>query len=630
MLTTKNWAGLLLSLAVAFCAALLLPGCTPPGSRALLEGERLLRAGQYPQAIAKLQLATQLLPENAQAWNHLGLAHHKSNQANEALRAYQEALRRDPNLAAVRFNLGCLFLEQHNPQWAVSELTTYTLLQGDSPEGWLKLGTAQLRTQQLDAAERSFQSAIRLEPSLAEAWNGLGVIHTQRRRLKDAFQCFNAALQRQPNYSPALLNLATLYHHHLNNRALALQTYRKYLEIDPSAANAMVVRHSVRQLEAELAQAPARPAADIVSTPPAGPPASAPRTETNLAAVRQAPSLPAPVQPASERLPAPAESNLVQATPPPIKPEPPPQREPAPAPVKPVPESGPLPAAPPPMPEVVQLTEDPPPRIAQDMTPPPRQEVAPISPATAPLDQPSPLVRRATVTPTPDKRPLQDRMNPVTWFRGRDRPPPAPTPLTLPGASSQPETVTRPAPALSEQPATPAQPQPIPRYAYRPRLQPAQGDRAKADPFFAQGVQAHRERRLADAVRAYQQAGKLDPAFYEAHYNLGLAAYELKQSGQSLSAYEAALSIKPTSANALYNFALALQMAGYFQDAALELEKLLKNNPSEARAHFLLASLYADNLARPDLARVHYRKVLELEPQHPEALAIRFWLAATY
>src|SRR5690606_7200541 len=128
MLTTKNWRAVGALLATALIAAAILTGCTPPGPRALLDGERLIHAGKYTEAIAQLTVATQILPSNAQAWNHLGLAYHKAGQAINAQKAYEQARRLDLNLTAVRYNLGCLLLEENNLQPAIAELTAYTLL----------------------------------------------------------------------------------------------------------------------------------------------------------------------------------------------------------------------------------------------------------------------------------------------------------------------------------------------------------------------------------------------------------------------------------------------------------------------------------------------------------------------
>src|SRR5437764_15422733 len=82
---------------ILFIAGLLafmicISGCTPPGPRALLKGQRLIQQGKYAQAVQSLQEATRLLPKNAQAYNHLGLALQGNKQFGSALAAYKKAL----------------------------------------------------------------------------------------------------------------------------------------------------------------------------------------------------------------------------------------------------------------------------------------------------------------------------------------------------------------------------------------------------------------------------------------------------------------------------------------------------------------------------------------------------------
>ena len=133
---------------------------------------------------------------------------------------------------------------------------------------------------------------------------------------------------------------------------------------------------------------------------------------------------------------------------------------------------------------------------------------------------------------------------------------------------------------------------------------------------------------MQDATRAFKQATQFDPAFFEAHYNLGLSSAAAGDLRQSLLAYETALSIDPESTPARYNFAATLLQADYPRDAAEELETLLIAKPDEIRAHYLLAGIYAGQLGRPKEAQQHYRRVLELDPQHPASTSMRYWLEA--
>jgi tetratricopeptide (TPR) repeat protein len=168
----------------------------------------------------------------------------------------------------------------------------------------------------------------------------------------------------------------------------------------------------------------------------------------------------------------------------------------------------------------------------------------------------------------------------------------------------------------------------FPRYTYRHPAKPVSGDRSAAQRALAQGVQAQGARRLPEAIQAYRQAAQLDPACYEAYYNLGLALASAGSLQQSLSAYETAIAIRPESIDARYNFALALKQANYVVDAANELEKLLASYPNEARSHLAVGTWYAGPLNQPSKAREHFLKVLEIDPSNPQAPVIRNWLSS--
>ncbi len=598
VLTNKNCGakampGLLLAAAV-ICA-----GCAPPGPRALLEGKKLVEEGRFAEALEPLQTATRLLPQNAHGWNYLGLAYHGSGQPEPAVKAYRSALALDHKLAVVRFNLGCLFLEQEQLGPAIDELKSYTLLQPGAVEGWLKLGAAQLRSRRLDEAERSFRSAMDLHARDSEALNGMGLIQWQRRRWSEAANYFSVSSVQDPPYAPALLNLAILNHQQLNNRTAALKHYRQYLALQPRPADADTVEATVRQLESEL-----NPPALAQRPLPASPPASAlPRTlapvaptnspgrATQSPVVASARTNPAVSGPAAR--PA-FPTNLIA-----LKPAPEPARPPA----RPAIATNKITEPPPTRPVEVEVTQVQPTLVVKSA-----QEIAP-APAVSPVQiEGDPSVQPGQIPTNSQKRGILARLNP---FSGRPK-------------SAGDETSVPPAASRGNEAPLVA----VPRYSYLSPQPPTAGSRAEAEKLFQRGVTAHKAGNRAQAVGEYQAAVRKDPAYFDAYYNLGLAALDSGDVRVSLWACELALSLKPGSADARYNFALVLKAAGYSRDAADQLHKLLGANPSDARAHLSLANLYSQQLQQPDLAREHYQRVLELNPRHPEAAKIRFWLTA--
>ena len=546
--------------------AIFLAGCAPSGPRALLKGKRLLERGDYAGAAAQFKTATSLLATNAQAWNYLGVACQHAGQTDAAVAAYQRALALDRDLMEAHYNLGCLWLEQNKPDAAASEFTAYTLRRSKAPEGWLKLGLAQLQAHDVAAAEKSFSTVHYLNPNNPEALNGLGLTSIERGRPREAALFFAAAAKEKTDYGPALLNLATVAQQYLHDNTLALQHYRAYLALTPRPANWDAVNDLANSLE--------QPAVVAAANPPpavgAARVAAAPRTQ----AVARASFNPS-------RGTAPP-SRAVK-----IQPEP-------------VVVGMPLATAPPEMAagKTGALSRLNPLNWFRSSAPEKSNEIK-----VTPLPPPAGDNNRAGTAPLP----------------------PAKAGPAVPTASaSAPAPVVAPKPVKIVQPASPA----FPRYLYLSPRKPSAGDRRTASGAFTRAREFEQDLRWLDVLQSYRQAAELDPAWFEAQYNYGVVAYRLRNYNQSLAAYEIALAIQPDSVDARYNFALALKAAGYATDAVNELEKIVAANPNEARAHLALGNLYAQQLHDPGRARRHYLKVLEVNPGNPQAGEIQLWLSS--
>ena len=165
-----------------------------------------------------------------------------------------------------------------------------------------------------------------------------------------------------------------------------------------------------------------------------------------------------------------------------------------------------------------------------------------------------------------------------------------------------------------------------PRYSYLHPALPKAGDRQVAKTFFDDGTKAQQIKEWQRAKAAYLQAAKADPAWFEARFKLGQAAYYTGETGLALQAFENALSIDPNDGPARFNFAMSLVQGTYYADAAKELETFLQFDPNNVQAHLEAGNLYADKLFDVAKAAIHYKRVIGLNPEHPQAVNMRYWL----
>lgn len=623
-------------------------GCAPSGPQALMKGEALLKQGDLPGAVKMLERAVREIPEQAQAWNHLGLAYHYSGQRDKAVAAYNSALEKNRNLAVVHHNLARLYLERGDLNPAIDSLTRYLILKPEAQDAWLDLGICQLKTRQWDAAERTLLAYARSNPRSVEALNGLGLIQVQRRKYREAYTQFHAASQVQPVQAAAVLNMATVAFQHLRYRDFGLQKYREFLALSPNAEAAAAVRLLVQHLDAATNSVPklmAQSATNTMRISPAPP----------VLPAASSPSLPAPPAGPSNLAAQPAPFRTTSPQPPPAVTQPAPSRTvtntpPVPPPV--------IASAKPPTPQPAPPQEPEPERLPVKVVERPDEEVKPVAalrpsplPEAVQSDKPeeTPSVAETLQVPSPPAaRPgLLSRLNPQGWFRKTEKQPtplsenpvprrtaPSTTPLKEPVKPAKPkESTTGPQASSAEAPVerpqsatTPAIPS-YARYRYVSPQAPKPGDREQAELAFTEGAQAQEKGQLTVAIGRYQAAVQADPSYFEAYYNMAIAASRAGDTLGSLAAYERSLAVQPKSLTARFNFAVALQKANYPEDAAAEFERLASDHPGQSRAHFALGNLYAQSLFRTDLARKHYARVLELEPSHSQAAAMRQWLA---
>ena len=94
------------------------------------------------------------------------------------------------------------------------------------------------------------------------------------------------------------------------------------------------------------------------------------------------------------------------------------------------------------------------------------------------------------------------------------------------------------------------------------------------------------------AEPAFREALRRDADDFDANMYLGAILYKRRQMDEAKTYLDRALKLNPSSATARYEMAMWKSTAGQYEDAAKDLEELVKANPDWLQPHIELANVY--------------------------------------
>jgi tetratricopeptide (TPR) repeat protein len=173
-------------------------------------GAASVKGELWADASADFLRATELAPDNAQAWSGLALAAGRLKDKNTAYLAYRRAselLPLDPDLAwGYGFDANALF---HFDD-ALEAYRRYTALAPLDPRGWSNEGTVLVELGRFDESQACFDRALALRPGMIPALNGKGSAYYYARRFETARSLWAKVLDLDPRDPTATRNMSTL------------------------------------------------------------------------------------------------------------------------------------------------------------------------------------------------------------------------------------------------------------------------------------------------------------------------------------------------------------------------------------------------------------------------------------
>ena len=632
--TTKKPAHKFIDQGIAWCLFALLTGCTPPEKTSLENGSQLLKDGKPEKALIELKRAFDFISNNEELkinpkimghlHNQMGFAHqtlfsrdnNKTNHYSLARQAYLFTITNSSTPPVLKqnahINLAWLYLERYdwrdnlsafreNAKRAADEFDKLRVSVTDENFNyWFEKGSIESLAGRYTSAKESFK---KIGDQDAKALNSLGVLAAKiDGRYEAAIGYFESAIDVDEKKPESYLHLA-ISRQALGQYQGALDAYKAYLSIVPESIEKKIqVNGLVEGLEAYLNPEPKEEPVEekpeevtkVEVNPKEEPVEEKPEEIIASTDQQKATEVSKEEQGEIVVIEPPMEEEIVEVIP-----------------------SDPKVSLP--LPEV-KLSD----KNSED------KEQSETSIKDVKLEVVLNTDSKESLEDEKSKKKWTDRLNPVRWFDG-DEKKKANEQLTWKSRTPLPEMpVTKPLAKASTNAVRVASLLPTavayPRYTYLHPALPKAGDRQVAETYLDDGSKAQKSKEWQRAKAAYLEAVKADPAWFEARFKLGQASYYTGETSLALQSFENALSIDPNDGPARFNFAMSLVQGNYFAEAANELETFLQFDPNNIQAHLEVGKLYAEKLRDIEKAAIHYKRAIGLNPEHPEAVNMRYWL----
>jgi tetratricopeptide (TPR) repeat protein len=208
-----------------------------PAEEIVNELVNLYNQGDLSVVVDKAQVLTEQYPKAFIVWNILGLATSQIGMLDEAIRAYNQAIKLKPDYADAYINMGVILKAQGKLAQAIEAYKKSITIDPNYVEAFINMGNALQDQGKLDKAIEAYNKAILLKPDYADAYINMGLILHDQGKFDEAIEAYNKALTLKPNYAEAYSNMGNVQKDQgkLNH---AISAYKKALTFKSDYAEA--------------------------------------------------------------------------------------------------------------------------------------------------------------------------------------------------------------------------------------------------------------------------------------------------------------------------------------------------------------------------------------------------------
>ena len=148
------------------------------GESLATDAAQLAQFRQFDEALARAQLAAQLLPGNPDVLTLLGSLYLQATdrQPEQAIATLEQAKTLQPDNAAIFFTLGSAYFIQQDYSQAVKSIESGLKIEPENPDAMFDLGNAYFKLNQYDKAIAQYERAVDKESGFWPAVNNIGLV----------------------------------------------------------------------------------------------------------------------------------------------------------------------------------------------------------------------------------------------------------------------------------------------------------------------------------------------------------------------------------------------------------------------------------------------------------------------
>ena len=174
--------------------------------------------------------------EEADKWFRKGTAYAELDLHREAINAYKQAIRIDPNHAGAYNNLGIEYAELGFHRNAIENYKQAILIDNNNAGTYQNLGYSYGQLDLHREAINAYKQAIRIDPTYATAYYNLSSNYTKLGRYRDAIEALKQAIRIDPYDASAHYGLGIAYLG-ISNKTAALEQYEILKGLDRDLAD---------------------------------------------------------------------------------------------------------------------------------------------------------------------------------------------------------------------------------------------------------------------------------------------------------------------------------------------------------------------------------------------------------